>query len=154
MIAKKGYDKSPTVYLYQATALAKLSQNHNYIDIQPNALDNSINTYSVYYELDKELGFTNNNEKLLSVLREVYAGKIDNSNTEGALVYLLNESKVVIKENIDTDSIKEEKDSIIIKTEPKTAREPNTEIIPTSKYPPKTSNKIEIKIKGIIKEIL
>jgi hypothetical protein len=120
MITKKGYDKNPTVYLYQSAALAKLSQNHNYIDIQPNALDNSINTYSIYYKLDKEFGFSNNNEKLLAILREVYKGKIDNSNTEGALVYLLNGYKTVNAENVFIDTIGEIKDSIIIQTQSQT----------------------------------
>lgn len=118
MISKKGYDKNSTVYLYQAAALAKLSQNHNYIDIQPNALDNSINTYSVYYELDKQHEFVNKNEDLLNVLKEVYKGKIDNNNTEEALVYLLgNNPQRTIPPNIDSNFSKP--DSIIAKPKEK-----------------------------------
>lgn len=119
MIAKKGYEKTPSVYLYQAAALAKLSQNKNYIDIQPNALDNSINTYSVYYELDKELNFSNKDESLFTVLKATYKDKIDNSNTEEAIVFLFgnNPSKKTNTEDV-IDSINITKDSVIVKTKP------------------------------------
>jgi cell wall-associated NlpC family hydrolase len=136
LIYKKGYDKNAKVYLYQAAALAKLSEIKNYTDIEPNALDNAIQAYSIYYELDKPTGFVNTDKNLIKVLQKTFNNKIDTENTEEALVYLFNK---VPKQNNITDTTSDPitvidiKDSI--KTIPK-IKTPNVVIKPIDKKLP------------------
>ncbi len=72
MIDKKGYEDNELVHLFQAVALAKLSQDKQYTRSKPNTLKESVEAFHNYYELDKQLKFQQESSCLLEDLRLIY----------------------------------------------------------------------------------
>jgi len=72
MIDKKGYEDNELVHLFQAVALAKLSQDKQYTHSKPNTLKESVEAFHNYYELDKQLKFQQESSCLLEDLRLIY----------------------------------------------------------------------------------
>jgi cell wall-associated NlpC family hydrolase len=72
MIDKKGYEDNELVHLFQAVALAKLSQDKQYTRSKPNSLKESVEAFHTYYELDKQLNFQQESSCLLEDLRLIY----------------------------------------------------------------------------------
>lgn len=110
MIDKKGYEDNELVHLFKSVSLAKLSKDTQYTRSKPNALNQSIEAYENYYELDKQLNFQQESSCLLEDLRLVYQeSKSVKVNSEAYAYLLKQETK---------DPIVQKKRVVVVKNKP------------------------------------
>jgi cell wall-associated NlpC family hydrolase len=103
LINKRGYEDNELVHLFQAVALAKLSQDSRYLRSHPNTLGKSTDAFENYYELDKQLGFVQRESVLLVDLQKIYKASKSVSIKSDAYAYVMiesNEPQVIQKEQV------------------------------------------------------
>lgn len=103
LINKNGYADNELVHLFKAVAYGQLSKDKKYLRANPDAITNSTEAFVNYYELDKALGFVQEESVLLDDLRAIYKDVVPLKMQTDAYEYLMgtpSKPPVVIKERV------------------------------------------------------
>lgn len=127
LINKKGYGDNELVHLFQAVALAKLSQDDRYLRSNPNTLAKSADAYENYYELDKQFGFQQKESVLLDDLQSIYTKAKKVSIKSEAFAYVMKQKvKPIVEEKDQVVIVKNEEEDRVEYPEDFKAKEVDT----------------------------